>query len=76
MGISSGEVEGEHVPVLLLRVEEAARRLGIGRSSMYRLLASGDIESVRVGGLRRIPVPALDDYVDRLRRGTVVPSKV
>ena len=34
-------------PRLLLRVEEAAQRLGIGRSLMYRLVLSGAVESVR-----------------------------
>ena len=33
-------------------------------------MASGDLESVRIGRLRRIPAVALDDYVDRLRHDT------
>jgi len=45
---------------LLLTVEEAAQRLGIGRSLFYELLALGDIESVRIGRLRRIPLGALE----------------
>jgi len=53
---------------LLLRVEEAADRLGIGRSLMYRLVLSGEVESVPVGRLRRIPCEALTEYIDRLRR--------
>jgi excisionase family DNA binding protein len=52
---------------LLLRIEEAAERLGIGRSLMYRLVMSGAIESVPVGRLRRIPSECLHEYVDRLR---------
>ncbi len=72
MSTIENEVEQEYVPVLLLRVEEAARRLGIGRSSMYRLITTGEVESVRVGGLRRIPVPCLEEYVERLRHGTAV----
>jgi excisionase family DNA binding protein len=56
------------VPTLLLRVEEAAQRLGIGRTSMYRLVMTGDVESVHIGGLRRIPAPCLEEYVDRLRQ--------
>lgn len=52
---------------LLLRVEEAAERLGIGRSLMYHLIVTGAVESVPVGRLRRIPCEALDEYVDRLR---------
>lgn len=52
---------------LLLRVEEAADRLGIGRTLMYELVARGDVESVPVGRLRRIPAECLDEYVARLR---------
>ena len=62
------ENSDEHfVPVLLLRVEEAALRLGIGRTSMYRLVMTGEVESVQIGGLRRIPAPCIEEYIDRLR---------
>jgi excisionase family DNA binding protein len=60
--------DDQFVPILLLRVEEAALRLGIGRTSMYRLVMSGEVESVQIGGLRRVPAPCLEEYVDRLRR--------
>lgn len=53
---------------LLLTVVEAARRLGIGRTFMYELLASGQVDSVHVGRLHRVPVDALTDFVDRSRR--------
>jgi len=52
---------------LLLRIEEAADRLGIGRSLMYRLVLSGEVESIRVGRLRRIPVDCLDQAIAKLR---------
>ncbi len=52
---------------LVLTVEEAARCLGIGRSLMYELVMSGEVESVMIGRLRRIPVPALTAYVEALR---------
>lgn len=55
------------VAPLLLRVEEAADRLGIGRSLMYHLALTGAVESVTVGRLRRIPGEALEEYVRRLR---------
>jgi excisionase family DNA binding protein len=54
--------------LVLLTVEEAARRLQIGRTTCFRLVMSGDIESVTVGRLRRVPVDALSDYVAKLRR--------
>lgn len=48
---------------LLLTVEEAADRLGIGRSLMYELIGCGQVASIRVGRLRRIPQESLTDYV-------------
>lgn len=55
-------------PTLLLTVEEAARRLRIGRTLCFHLIGSGQLESVRIGGLRRVPAEALHDYVARLRQ--------
>jgi excisionase family DNA binding protein len=52
---------------LLLSVEQAAQRLQIGRSTVYTLVAQNQLESVKIGKLRRIPAAALDDYVDALR---------
>lgn len=34
---------------------------------VFDLLASGQLESVKVGRLRRVPEAALVDYVERLR---------
>jgi len=50
----------------LLSVEAAATQLSISRTTMYALLKTGAIESVRVGRLRRVPASALTDYVARL----------
>jgi len=49
--------------LVALTVEEAARRLGVGRTTMYALVASGEVPSVTIGRLRRIPAQALNDYV-------------
>lgn len=51
---------------VLLKPEEAAERLGIGRTTVYALLRTGEIESVRVGRLRRVPVTAVQAYAARL----------
>src|SRR4051794_38757983 len=53
--------------VILLRVEDAAMRLSIARTLMFRLIKEGEVESVRVGRLRRVPVASLEEYVARLR---------
>ena len=52
---------------LLLSVEQAAWRLGLGRTVMFGLVKSGEIESVKIGRSRRIPADALITYVKKLR---------
>lgn len=53
---------------LVLTVEEAAHRLGVGRTVMYALVSSGAVESVRIGRLRRVPVDALTSLLEELRK--------
>jgi excisionase family DNA binding protein len=52
---------------LLLTVDEAAHRLGIGRSHAYIYVMKGELESVKVGRSRRVPVDAIPVFVERLR---------
>jgi len=47
----------------LLTVEEAAGKLGIRRSLMWRLVSTREVESLHIGRLRRITVEALDRYI-------------
>jgi excisionase family DNA binding protein len=56
---------------LLYRPEEAAKALGISRSKVYALMAAGQLESVRVGGSRRIPIDAMHSFIESLRRVAV-----
>ena len=56
----------ESPPRLLLTVEEAAERIGICRSNMFKLIRQGDVESVTIGRLRRVTPTALEDFVRRL----------
>ena len=60
-------LEPHDAALVLLTVEEAARRLRIGRTTCFRLVLAGEIESVTVGRLRRIPADALPAYVAKLR---------
>lgn len=52
---------------LLLTVEQAAQQLGIGRTTVFALLKSGELESIPLGRLRRIPAECITEYIDRLR---------
>lgn len=62
--VKPGQPEG---PRLMLTVEQPARRLSVGRTYIYQLINSGELGSIRIGALRRIPVSALDEFVDYLR---------
>ena len=52
---------------LLCSPEEAAQLLGVGRSQMFELIGRGEVESIKIGRLRKIPADALTSYVERLR---------
>lgn len=54
------------VEPLLLRPDEVARRLSISRAAVYRLIASGTIPSVRLGGSRRVSQTQLSQLIKGL----------
>lgn len=45
---------------LALSVEEAGKYTGLSRSSLYRLIGSGELQSLKVSGRRLIRRDALD----------------
>jgi len=53
-------------PKLLLTPVEAAEALSISRSHLYELIVRKRFLSVKIGGARRIPLPALQAYVTDL----------
>lgn len=54
---------------LLLTPVEAARVLGIGRSTIYELMRGGQLESVHIGACRRVPAEAVHNFLLQLRAG-------
>ncbi|WP_306204922.1 helix-turn-helix domain-containing protein [Actinoplanes sp. RD1] len=56
------------VELVLLRPEQAAEALSMGRTVVYGLMRSGQLRSVKVGGLRRIPATALAEFVRQLEQ--------
>lgn len=47
----------------LLRPEEAAAIMSLGRSTIYLMLASGALESFLIGKRRLIPSDSIDAYI-------------
>ena len=62
------ETDLEQPPRLVFSVEAAAELLSLSRTRMFALLKAGQVRSIRVGRLRRIPADALTEYVDQLVR--------
>lgn len=52
-------------PVLAVSVSEAARRLGLGRTTCFGLVRNGALRSLKVGARRIVPVSAIDEFLDR-----------
>lgn len=45
---------------ITVRIKDACRMTGIGRSKLYLLIAEGRIETVKIGSITLIPVASLE----------------
>jgi excisionase family DNA binding protein len=50
---------------LAVRVREACRLTGIGRSKLYELIAAGEIRIVKVGSITLIPLAYLQQFLEQ-----------
>lgn len=50
-------------PMSVFTMTDAAARLTISRSRAYELVASGELESFRIGRLRRVTAQAIDSFI-------------
>ena len=64
--VGNNRTGSRHAPRVLLSVEEAAEQLSLSRTRLYALIKTGDIASIRVGRLRRVPADALLQFTARL----------
>jgi excisionase family DNA binding protein len=53
----------ETVNETFLTVKEVARRLAVGRTTVYELIAKRELVAIRIGRARRIPESALERWV-------------
>ncbi len=51
---------------MLLNTCEVAERLGVSRTKVYELMAGGTLRPVRIGRSRRVPLAALDEFIEEL----------
>jgi excisionase family DNA binding protein len=50
---------------LLLKADEVARRLSLGRATVYQMMASGELPTLRKGRAVRVPARALERWIER-----------
>lgn len=55
-------------PAIALGIDEAARVIGVARSTLYEIAARGEIESFKLGRRRLILVKNLDAYINRVAK--------
>jgi excisionase family DNA binding protein len=63
----AGEVVGTHIEPLSVDIPGACRMTGLGRSKIYELLGSGELQGLKIGRRRIITVQAIRDLLDRLQ---------
>ena len=68
----AAEIWSHVMDQLIFKIEEAAKVLGTSRSTVYRLMTSGQLVSIKVGRSRRVTRQALERFVkamdDRARQ--------
>lgn len=52
---------------ICVKVNEAARMIGVGRTKLYALIAAGDVEAVKLGKSTRIVTASLHRLIMRQR---------
>jgi excisionase family DNA binding protein len=61
-GLEAGDAPGQSER-LLLDSREVGRLLGCGRSLVFQLIAQGELPTVRIGRLVRVPRQALEAWI-------------
>jgi len=52
---------------ICVRVNDAARMIGVGRTKLYELIAAGEVETVKLGKATRVTTASLHDLIKRQR---------
>ncbi len=61
------DAERPAVAPITMRVPEACRFIGLSRSTLYVLVATGEIETVKVGAVTLVLTESLCDFINRRR---------
>jgi excisionase family DNA binding protein len=62
--LSSDSATREAIERLALSVKDAARLLGLGRSTIYRLIGEGELQTIKLGNRTLIKMASLRSLID------------
>jgi len=56
-----------HKPVepICVRINDAARMIGVGRTKLYELISKGEVETVKIGKATRVTTASLHELIIR-----------
>jgi excisionase family DNA binding protein len=55
------------VDITLFTIDEAATQLRVSRWSVYNLIRSGQLRTIKIGRRRLVPLDALSECLERLK---------
>ena len=58
---------GDHTMTQLLTVDDVQTALAVSRATVWRLIQSGELETIHIRRAIRIPADALETYIDNAR---------
>jgi excisionase family DNA binding protein len=58
-----------------LSIKATVRLTGLSRATLYRLIGQNLLQTVKVGGRRLVPLPALRDLLQPMPLGVPAPSQ-
>ena len=53
--------------ITLFTIDEAAARLRVSRWSVYKLIRSGQLRTIKIGRRRLVPIDAMTECLERLK---------
>lgn len=59
----------------MFKIKDVATHLGVSIGTIYRLVESGELPSLRIGSSWRIPAEGLEEYLKRNMKAMNVVSK-
>jgi excisionase family DNA binding protein len=66
--VTPSTTKGAHMEAKTVSVPEAGKWLGIGRNAAYEAARRGEIPTIKIGRLLRVPVVALERKLEVIER--------